>query len=49
MDDGDADAPRVHRLAAYDTAKWVGLIPAMAFGGTLNEAYLIGASVVAIE
>jgi hypothetical protein len=35
-------------LAAYETAKWVGLTPARASGGTLNEAYLIGALVVAV-
>jgi len=29
-----------HRLAAYDTARWIGSIPATAFRGTLEEAYL---------
>ena len=29
-----------HRLAAYDTARWNGDIPARAIGGTLNQAYL---------
>jgi hypothetical protein len=29
-----------HRLAAYDTARWNGDIPARAFGGTLDQAYL---------
>jgi hypothetical protein len=29
-----------HRLAAYDTARWIGAIPARAFGGTLDQAYL---------
>ena len=29
-----------HRLAAYDTAKWAGAIPAMAFGGTFDQAHL---------
>jgi hypothetical protein len=29
-----------HRLAAYDTAKWIGAIPAKAFGGTFDQAYL---------
>jgi hypothetical protein len=29
-----------HRLAAYDTARWSGAIPATAFVGTLREAYL---------
>lgn len=29
-----------HRLAAYDTAGWLRTIPAVAFGGTLDQAYL---------
>jgi hypothetical protein len=29
-----------HRLAAYDTARWIGAIPARAFGGTLDQSYL---------
>jgi hypothetical protein len=36
------------RLGAYETAKWVGLTPAIASGATLNEAYLIATSVVAV-